>query len=236
MLLSIWPLLLNNLFDTSIEVEFHPTGTGTIPRVAAGGKSQQGTAPHMSLARYFVRKEEDSFYREKTFTGTDEEYLEAKRTSSTIFVSNIPTTVKEERIWELFMLCGPVRRVIMGVNRNTLRFCGFCFVEFYSADSASAAVRTLNEFRLDQSLLSMDKDYGFVEGRQYGRGIFGGRVKSDKLYLEDRYQRREMHGKRGRYGEPFEGGRHRRRDDRLRYPQHPGGERYEDMDAKKRKM
>lgn len=151
-----------------------------------------------ALEKYFAGDAREYFYREKTFVGTDEEYLEAKRRSSTVFVSNIPTSVREERIWELFLLCGPVRRVIMGLNRNTLRFCGFCFVEFYATDAAEAAVRYMNGFRLDLGPLAIDKDYGFVEGRQYGRGMFGGRVKADKMYLEDRHQR--GHTKRRRHG------------------------------------
>ncbi|CAD26220.1 similarity to 20kDa NUCLEAR CAP BINDING PROTEIN [Encephalitozoon cuniculi GB-M1] len=153
----------------------------------------------VTLERYFGGEPRGYFYREKTFVGTDEEYLEAKRSSSTVFVSNISTSVREERIWELFLLCGPVRRVVMGLNRNTLRFCGFCFVEFYSTDSANVAVRYLNGFRLEQSPLAIDKDYGFVDGRQYGRGVFGGRVKTDRMYLEDRHQRdnnkRRKHGR-----------------------------------------
>ncbi|AFN82685.1 putative RNA-binding protein [Encephalitozoon romaleae SJ-2008] len=142
-----------------------------------------------TLEQYFAGEREGYFYREKTFVGTDEEYVEAKKNSSTVFISNIPISVREERIWELFLLCGEVKRVIMGLNRNTLRFCGFCFVEFYTVHSADMAVKYINGFRLDQSPLSIDKDYGFVDGRQYGRGVFGGRVKVDKMYLEDRHQR-----------------------------------------------
>ncbi|ADM11209.1 putative RNA-binding protein [Encephalitozoon intestinalis ATCC 50506] len=142
-----------------------------------------------TLEKYFGGEPGGYFYREKTFVGTDEEYLEAKKNSSTIFVSNVPTNVREERIWELFLLCGAVKRVIMGLNRNTLRFCGFCFVEFYEVCSADMAVRYINGFRIDQVPLTIDKDYGFVEGRQYGRGVFGGRVKADKMYLEDKHQR-----------------------------------------------
>lgn len=163
----------------------------------------------MGLEEYFSR-EEGSFYREKTFVGTNEEYLEAKKKSSTVFVSGIPTNVREEKIWELFLLCGPVKRVIMGVNRNTLRFCGFCFVEFYSVASALNAVRYLRHFRFFQSKLSIDKDYGFVEGRQYGRGVFGGCAKVDKSYLDDRQQHRESDARK-RHGESDEFSRRRNR-------------------------
>ncbi|KAM0672599.1 RNA-binding protein [Ordospora colligata] len=152
------------------------------------------------LAKYFCGDSRGYFYREKTFEGTDEEYIEAKRQSSTVFVSNVSALVCEERIWELFLLCGRVRRVIMGLNRNTLRFCGFCFVEFYTTESADAAVKYLNGFRFEQSPLSIDKDYGFVDGRQYGRGMFGGRVKQDKLYVEERHHRDV---KRGKYARRF---------------------------------
>jgi nuclear cap-binding protein subunit 2 len=158
----------------------------------------------MSLERYFRKEAPPSFYREKTFQGTDEEYADALRSSKTVFVAGISPTVAEECIWELFLLCGPVRRVIMGVNKNTYRCCGFCFVEFYSAESAEKAVMYLKDFRLDRSPLSVDRDYGFVEGRQYGRGMFGGRVRMDNE--EVFRQRSSADGRRRRFEESPYGG------------------------------
>ena len=55
-----------------------------------------------------------------------EELLEK---SATLYVGNLSFYTKEEQIYELFMMCGDVKRVIMGLDRNNHTPCGFCFVE-----------------------------------------------------------------------------------------------------------
>jgi nuclear cap-binding protein subunit 2 len=133
----------------------------------------------MELEKYFGRKRELFAYRDRTFKGTDEEYKRALGESKTLYVGEVSTSVREERIWEIFGLCGSVRRVIMGINRNNSAQCGFCFVEYYTVEDANRALVCLNGFRMDDKFLKCDIDYGFVEGRQYGRGIFGGQYKDD---------------------------------------------------------
>lgn len=133
----------------------------------------------MGLAKYFATEHDDRIYIEKSFKGTPEEYVEAIRNSTTIYVSNISEYVKEERLWLLFSMMGEVRRVIMGINRGLLTFCGFCFVEFERKEDADNAIVFFRDFCLDGKLLKVDKDMGFVENRQYGRGVFGGAVRSD---------------------------------------------------------
>lgn len=132
----------------------------------------------MSLEKYF-KDPNVTFYREKTFTGTDEEYQALLEKSCSLYVNNIDVTVEEYRIWELFGIVGPVRRVIMGINRNFLTFCGFCFVEYYCKEDAIKAKEYLDKIKLDRRNISIDRDLGFSEGRQYGRGVFGGRMKDD---------------------------------------------------------
>ncbi|EEQ82228.1 hypothetical protein NCER_101089 [Vairimorpha ceranae BRL01] len=131
------------------------------------------------LEKYYKPTVPTSFYREKTFTGTDEEYLELINNSTTVYINNIDHSVDETRIWELAMLFGEVKRVIMGINRNFLTFCGFCFVEFYRKEDAEKCKLWADKLRFEKKSLSVDKDYGFREGRQYGRGVFGGRMKDD---------------------------------------------------------
>ncbi|EOB13859.1 Nuclear cap-binding protein subunit 2 [Nosema bombycis CQ1] len=132
----------------------------------------------MSLEKYFI-EENPTFYREKTFSGTDEEYRAQLNNSCYLYVNNIDNSVEEYRLWELFGMIGPVKRIIMGINRNSLTFCGFCFVEYYTKEDAKKAKDYLDKFRLDRRTISIDKDMGFTEGRQYGRGVFGGRMKDD---------------------------------------------------------
>ncbi len=133
------------------------------------------------MQKYFEGNFEKKFYKDKTFDGTDEEYLKALKNSNTIYVGGLPEKIKEERLWHLFSIFGPIRRVIMGINKSLLTVCGFCFVEFENnqKNSAENCIKFFNNFRIDGHLISVDKDYGFKNGRQYGRGIYGGSFKND---------------------------------------------------------
>lgn len=134
----------------------------------------------MELAKYFSKDNFNRIYIEKTFKGTQEEYIQGIKDSKTVYVSNINDNIKEERLWILFSIVGPVKRIIMGVNKGSLTFCGFCFVEYESKESADISVNFFKDFLLDGKLIKIDKDIGFTEGRQYGRGAFGGSMKNDE--------------------------------------------------------
>lgn len=133
----------------------------------------------MELSKYFVSEKESRVYIEKTFKGTEQEYVELLNNSSTVYVGGLPENFKEERIWNLFAIVGTVRRVIMGINKSTLVGCGFCFVEFETPAHAKDAVTFFKDFIVDGSLLKVNTDPGFEEGRQFGRGVFGGSAKAD---------------------------------------------------------
>jgi RNA recognition motif-containing protein len=49
---------------------------------------------------------------------------------------------------------------------------------YHTRNDALAAVRHLNGTKLDNRQLRVDIDYGFEEGRQFGRGRSGGQVGS----------------------------------------------------------
>lgn len=133
----------------------------------------------MELQKYFTRPQDNRTYIEKSFKGTLEEYKKALEDSNTIYVGGFIETLKEERLWNLFSIVGPVRRIIMGVNKSSLMSCGFCFVEYENSTDASNATILFKDFYLDGTLIKVDKDLGFVKGREYGRGIFGGSARSD---------------------------------------------------------
>ena len=137
----------------------------------------------MKLEKYLRTKAELFAYRDRKFQGNEEEYINALKDSVTIYVGNLAENVVEERLWAIFGLCGEIKRVIMGVNRSTLYPCGFAFVEFYSNAHAKKAC-TLNGIRLSGKYIKVDIDYGFREGRQYGRGVFGGQFKDDYMKRE----------------------------------------------------
>jgi nuclear cap-binding protein subunit 2 len=131
----------------------------------------------MNLEKYFSRQ--DKLYIEKTFKGTPEEYLISLENSCTVFVNDLNEDIKEERIWILFSILGIVKRVIMGINKGSLKFCGFCFVEYEKKEEANAAIVFFKDYLLDGRSIRVSKDMGFTENRQYGRGMFGGRMKTD---------------------------------------------------------
>lgn len=87
------------------------------------------------------------------------------------------------QIYTLFGKVGAVRRVLMGLDRNTKTPCGFCFVIYHTRKDALAAVKYLNGTKLDNRQLRVDIDYGFEEGRQFGRGRSGGQVSSSTTQL-----------------------------------------------------
>jgi nuclear cap-binding protein subunit 2 len=66
------------------------------------------------------------------------------------------------------------------------------FFEYYSRPGAGSATRFISGARLDDRLIRTDRDAGFIEGRQYGRGKTGGQV-------IDAY-RTDFDGGRGGYG------------------------------------
>ena len=70
--------------------------------------------------------------------------------------------------------------------------CGFCFLEYYARGDAENSMRYVNGTRLDDRIVRVDWDAGFIEGRQYGRGKSGGQVR-------DEY-RTDYDGGRGGYG------------------------------------
>ncbi|EDW13744.1 nuclear cap-binding protein subunit 2 [Drosophila mojavensis] len=120
-----------------------------------------------------------SSYRDQHFKGSRSEQERSLRDSSTLYVGNLSFYTTEEQIHELFSRCGDVRIIVMGLDKYKKTPCGFCFVEYYTRAEAEAAMRFVNGTRLDDRLIRVDWDAGFVEGRQYGRGKTGGQVRDE---------------------------------------------------------
>eukprot|EP01084_Bolivina_argentea_P095536 171739_1 len=106
--------------------------------------------------------------------------INALKTSTTLYIGNLSFYTDEEQVYTLFSLCGPVRRVIMGIHKYTHLPCGFCFVEYYFHRDAMAARNYLNGTKLDDRIVRVDLDPGFEPGRQFGRGTTGGQVRDDR--------------------------------------------------------
>lgn len=61
---------------------------------------------------------------------TPEDYQAKLNNSTTLYVGNLSFYTSEDQIYELFSMCGEVKRVIMGLDRMKKTPCGFCFVEY----------------------------------------------------------------------------------------------------------
>jgi len=105
--------------------------------------------------------------------------------STTLYIGNLSFYTTEEQIHDIFSKCanledgGGVKRIIMGLDRNTRTPCGFCFVEFYTHAEALASMRYISGTKLDERIIRCDLDLGYREGRQFGRGKSGGQVRDE---------------------------------------------------------
>ena len=138
-----------------------------------------------------------SLYTDSRFSGGHREWQDALKSSTTLYVGNLSFYSTEEQLHALFGLVGEVKRVIMGLDRNTKTPCGFCFVEYYRRSDTEDAVRYINGCKLDDRIVRVDWDGGFVEGRQYGRGRSGGQVREE--------YRADYDAGRGGWGKAAEG-------------------------------
>eukprot|EP00887_Chlorella_sp_A99_P006294 scaffold3.g6294.t1 len=120
-----------------------------------------------------------SQYRDRRFQGTQEEFEEALRTSTSIYVGNLSFYTTEDQIYEVFSKVGDIKRIIMGLDKKQKTPCGFCFVVYYTRADAEDCVKWVNGTVLDDRPIRADFDWGFVEGRQYGRGRSGGQVRDE---------------------------------------------------------
>jgi nuclear cap-binding protein subunit 2 len=109
-----------------------------------------------------------------------EEAKDILKNTTTLYIGNLSFFTNEIQLYELFSKCGDVKRIIMGLNRNTKTPCGFCFVEYYTRKDANMAVTLLNNTQFDGRVIRVDWDAGFTDGRQFGRGHSGAQVRDDR--------------------------------------------------------
>ncbi|XP_068656081.1 nuclear cap-binding protein subunit 2-like [Aristolochia californica] len=131
------------------------------------------------MASLFKDPTKLSAYRDRRFPGTQEEFEHALQISTTVYIGNMSFYTTEEQIYELFFRAGEIKKIIMGLDKNTKTPCGFCFVLYYSRDDAEDAVKYISGTILDDRPIRADFDWGFQEGRQWGRGRSGGQVRDE---------------------------------------------------------
>uniref|UniRef100_A0A7I4BAG9 Nuclear cap-binding protein subunit 2 n=1 Tax=Physcomitrium patens TaxID=3218 RepID=A0A7I4BAG9_PHYPA len=131
------------------------------------------------MARLFKNPDQLSAYRDRRFLGSQDEFEHALRTSTTVYVGNLSFYTTEEQIYEVFSRTGELKKIIMGLDKNSKTPCGFCFVLFYTREDTEDAVKYISGTILDDRPIRVDFDWGFQEGRQWGRGRSGGQVRDE---------------------------------------------------------
>ena len=105
-------------------------------------------------------------YVDRQFFASYEDQVQALTDSKTVYIGNLSFYTTEAQIVELCSRTGPVKKVIMGLNRHTKEPCGFCFVEHYSSEAALDTVSRITGLVLDDRPLRAELDFGFRDGRQ----------------------------------------------------------------------
>ncbi len=77
---------------------------------------------------------------------------------------------------QVFSRAGDVKRIIMGLDKHQMTPCGFAFVVYYTRQDAEDAVKYISGTIMDDRPIRVDFDWGFKDGRQFGRGRSGGQV------------------------------------------------------------
>ncbi|KAI4319775.1 hypothetical protein MLD38_033335 [Melastoma candidum] len=131
------------------------------------------------MASLFKDQSKLSAYRDRRFAGTQEEFEQALSSSTTLYIGNMSFYTTEEQVYELFTRAGEIKKIIMGLDKNTKTPCGFCFVLYYSREDTEDAVKYISGTILDDRPIRADFDWGFQEGRQWGRGRSGGQVRDE---------------------------------------------------------
>ena len=106
--------------------------------------------------------------------------MDALHGSSTLYVGNLSFYTTELQIYETFSRVGPIKRIIMGLNRETKTPCGFCFVEYFTHEHARECLKFISGTMCDDRIIRCELDGGFKQGRQFGRGASGGQIRDER--------------------------------------------------------
>ncbi|XP_024032081.1 nuclear cap-binding protein subunit 2 [Morus notabilis] len=131
------------------------------------------------MASLFKDPSKLSVYRDRRFPGSQEEFEQALLASTIVYIGNMSFYTTEEQVYELFSRAGEIKKIIMGLDKNSKTPCGFCFVLYYSREDTDDAVKYISGTILDDRPIRVDFDWGFQEGRQWGRGRSGGQVRDE---------------------------------------------------------
>ncbi|XP_047254482.1 uncharacterized protein LOC107845262 isoform X2 [Capsicum annuum] len=71
---------------------------------------------------------EQILLRDRRFPGTQEEFEDALLRSIAVYMGNMSFYTTEEQVYELFSRAGEIKKIVMGLDKNSKTPCGFCFV------------------------------------------------------------------------------------------------------------
>ena len=136
--------------------------------------------PRASELLFANSTEDKKLYWDRSHYDSPESQMKALAKSSTVYIGNMAFSTRSYNVHSHFSQIGPVRRVIMGMDRFQKTPCGFGFVEYVHREDALLAIANLTSTMLDGRAIRVELDAGFQPGRQYGRGASGGQVRDDK--------------------------------------------------------
>ncbi|KAL0326391.1 UNVERIFIED_CONTAM: Nuclear cap-binding protein subunit [Sesamum radiatum] len=143
------------------------------------------------MASLFKDPNKLSAYRDRRFPGTQEEFEEALQLSTTVYVGNMSFYTTEEQVYELFSRAGELKKIVMGLDKNTKTPCGFCFVMYYSREDAEDSVKYISGTILDDRPIRVDFDFF----KKAGNGVVveaGGRGGYGKLVQKELEAQRQL--------------------------------------------
>jgi cold-inducible RNA-binding protein len=96
-----------------------------------------------------------------------------------LYVGNLPYTVSEPELRDLFSQAGEVESVTVIVDRDTRQGKGFAFVEMKDDDASKKAIDTFNGYKMEERSIVVNEarpkeDRGYDRGGSSG-GFKGGR-------------------------------------------------------------
>lgn len=101
-----------------------------------------------------------------------------------LFVGNLPYSVTEDQLRELFAQAGTVEAVTLISDKYTGRAKGFGFVEMSTEEEAQEAVKKFNQYSMDNRNIAVDVAKPMTERsdrgpRSYGNDNRGGGGRRD---------------------------------------------------------
>jgi len=172
-----------------MEVEPSTSTAGEEPPAATGPSSTTTTttttqlelpAPPRASVLQHTPDLHQKLYWDRSHYSSPAAQRQALTKSATLYVGNLAFSTRQVHLRRHFEQLGPVKGIILGLDRMKKTPCGFCFVEYWNRSHALQSVALLSGTKLDGRVIRVELDAGFQPGRQYGRGVSGGQVRDDR--------------------------------------------------------